>query len=340
MKIKGEIKYLVLWIASDCNLKCKYCYALPNFSHKKMSFETAKRAIESCNTKKFTLILAGGEPIMNFSLIEKVYQYLKDEEYDCKIGLQTNGTLITKEIAEKLSKMNINIGISFDASFKINDFYRGETKKLIDAIEYFKENKKQINLNCVITDKSIKELEHFIEIAYYFENIDGIGLDLIRVGERAQKEGIQVASNSDIYNYLKKAYIRSKEIRKLVGREVKIREIEEIRYRKNNNCNVSSYCYSSLGQAMVISEKGDIYPCSSLVGNKEYYMGNIFDEKEIEIKKLSSGKKENCYKCKYNKFCKGYCPSRMIYNKEEAEDKDCILRKSIFKILEEEEIND
>ena len=27
MKNKKNIRYLVLWLADNCNLKCKYCYA-------------------------------------------------------------------------------------------------------------------------------------------------------------------------------------------------------------------------------------------------------------------------------------------------------------------------
>ena len=41
--------------------------------------------------------------------------------------------------------------------------------------------------------------------------------------------------------------------------------------------------------------------------------------------------------CEYKQVCKGCCPSRMLYNKKyEVEDKDCILRKAVFKLLEEE----
>ncbi len=57
----------------------------------------------------------------------------------------------------------------------------------------------------------------------------------------------------------------------------------------------------------------------------------------FEIQNLPSGKKEKCENCQYKDMCKGSCPSRMILNREEMEDKDCMLRKSIFKILEEEE---
>jgi radical SAM domain protein len=90
---------------------------------------------------------------------------------------------------------------------------------------------------------------------------------------------------------------------------------------------------------MVVTTNGDTYPCSSFVGNKDYYMGNI--DEEINIIKLNSSKYEKCSSCEYEKICKGCCPSRMIFNeKYDVEDKDCVLRKAIFRILKEDRIQE
>lgn len=328
------IKYLVLWVASHCNLSCKYCYADGNFNGKLMDFEVAKRAIELTNTKEFTLIFAGGEPLLNFPLIEKVYEFLKENGYTCKLGMQSNGTLISPYIARRLKEMDVNIGLSFDASFEVNDYFRGSSKKIIQGIRQLKEVGKNINLNTVLTDRSIKELEKLIDICYYFENVEGVGLDLLRLVEN---KDVRVADPKDIYPYVKKAYLRCKQLEKLTGKKVAIREIEEIRYRKSCSCKSSAYCYSSLGQAMVVCEQGDIYPCSSLVGDEKYLSGNIFNPEDIEIVPLSDGKLEECRTCKYNSYCKGACPARIIYNEKYNKNQDCILRKAIFRILEEEE---
>lgn len=336
MKSKKNIKYLVLWLADECNLNCKYCYAHPAFTHKLMSFETAKKAINLCVDKNFTLILAGGEPLLNFGVIEKLYQCLKENGYKCKIGLQSNGTLITEEIAEKLAKMDINIGISFDGTVAINEELRGGTKKVLQGINFLREFKKDININCVVTNKNIEKLEKLIEMAYYLGNVRGIGLDLLRTaGNCNNNKEIQPPDDGDIYINLKKAYEKIQLLTELTGKKVGIREIEETKMRECMGCSSDNYCYSSLGQAMVVTPDGDTYPCSSLVRNMEYYMGNI--DEEIEMKQLSSGKYERCNICEYRKICKGCCPSRMLYNqKYETEDKDCILRKVVFKILDEE----
>lgn len=330
-----NIKYLVLWLTDDCNLECKYCYAYPVFTKNKMSFLLAKEAIKKYAEKKFTLVLAGGEPLLNFKIIEEIYKYLKEENYEVKIGLQTNATLITDKMAKKLKNMDINIGVSFDGTIQINENLRGKTKQTIQGINFLKSYNKDVSLNCVITDKNINYIENLVEFAYYMGNINGIGLDLLRITEKSIKNSILPASDISIYENLKKAYIKSKKLKKLTGKEIGIREIEEIKYREKILCENSHYCYASIGQSMVVLPNGDSYPCSSFVNDKNYYMGNVLST--IKIKKLSSGKYKYCQICEYKSICKGCCPARMEFNKNYGEEvKDCVLRKAVFKILLEE----
>lgn len=341
MKNEGgiKIKYLVLWLADACNLNCKYCYAAPYFTNKFMTFETAKKVIDMYADKKFTLILAGGEPLLNFQLIEKLYYYLKEKnEYDVKIGLQTNATLIDDEIAKKLSNMDINIGVSFDGDVKINEALRGGTKETLRGIKLLASYKKNINLNAVISEKNVDKLENLIDMAYYLGNVNAVGLDLLRIAGNCLKnedESLKAINNETIYMNLKKANERVKLLSALTNKKIVIREIQDVKFRECANCHSDNYCYSSIGEAMVVTPYGDTYPCSSFVGNKDYYMGNI--DSKISIIKLNSGKYESCNYCEYRMICKGCCPSRMIFNKEyNVEDRDCILRKAIFKILKEE----
>lgn len=333
---KLDVRYLVLWVVDRCNLDCKYCYARPNFTHTSMSLETAIRGIETCKDKNFTLIFAGGEPLLNFHLIEKVYEYLEKNGYSCKLGIQTNGTLITKEVADKLSKMKIDVGISLDGDIKTNETLRGGSIKALEGINLLGLRKKDVNINCVVSNKNIGTLEKLVELAYYLGNVQGIGLDLVRItGNSLANKEVEPPCDEDIYINLKRADEKRKLLLQLTGKDIKIREIEEIRLRKSRECRKDGYCYSSLGQALVITPSGDTYPCSSLVGDKRYHMGNIYGE--IKMKSLPLGRYERCKNCEYERACKGCCPSRLLINSDfNAEDKDCVLRRAVFRILDEE----
>ena len=330
MKENKKYLYLVLWLANYCNLDCDYCYAKDNFGSEKMPWIIAKQGLDLLD-EKATLILAGGEPLLNFSLIENIYTYLKEIEFKGKIAIQTNGTLITDEIAHRLSEMNIKIGISLDGMFDVNESSRGETKKVIEAIRALEKYNKEISINCVLTGENINSLESLMEFLYLFKNINGLGLDLIRL---TPKTKFTIPQSEDLYINLKKTYEKTNFLGQVIGKYIPIREIEDTKQRVNLNHHSCNYCYSSLGQTAVILPNGNVYPCSSLVGEDEYFMGNITKEK-LETIKLASGKTLLCEKCKYRKVCRGSCPSRTIMNKKYfASSSDCNLRKAIFKILE------
>lgn len=334
---KPDIRYLVLWLSDNCNLNCKYCYASPAFQKTNMSFETARKAMELCKDKNFRLVFAGGEPLLNFELIKEIYKYLQEEHYDCKLSMQTNGSLISHKIAEKLQEMEIDIGISFDACIEVHERLRGSVKKTVEGILALKEVGKKINLNCVLSSETLPFLEQLVEYAYYFENVRALGLDLLRIGGNCLfHPEITTVKKEEVYPALKKAYQKSKALFSLTGRKVRIREIEEARFRRKHFCQNTHYCYASLGQSMVVTPQGDSYPCSSFIGNQEYLVGNV--QEKIRRIALPSGKYENCVSCIYDKECKGCCPSRMLLNAVHGEvDKDCVLRKAVFQILKEEE---
>lgn len=330
MKENKKYLYLVLWLANYCNLDCDYCYAKDNFNSEKMSWDIAKYGLNLLD-EKATLILAGGEPLLNFSLIEKMDIYLKERGFKGKIAIQTNGTLITDEIAYKLSKMDIKIGISLDGMFDTNENSRGETKKVVAGIRRLERYSKDVSINCVLTGENIDSLESLVEFLYLFKNINGLGLDLIRL---TSKTKFTIPKTNDLYLNLKKAYEKTNFLGEIIGKYIPIREIEDTKQRLKLNHHSCNYCYSSIGQTAVILPNGDVYPCSSLVGEKKYLMGNLVDKDLCEIK-LSSGKTLLCENCKYEKICRGSCPSRTIMNKKYYGDSsDCNLRKAIFKILE------
>ncbi len=68
----------------------------------------------------------GGEPLL---LGYKKLEFILEQFYGiCDLSIQTNGTLITKEILDLLGKYNCSIGVSFDGLQSINDKFRVDQK--------------------------------------------------------------------------------------------------------------------------------------------------------------------------------------------------------------------
>ena len=334
----NNVKLLVLWTTNDCNLRCKYCYAKAGTKKDYMDFETAKRIIETIPNDNFKIQLAGGEPLLNFSLIENMHDYIRKERPKVNLQMQSNGTLITEKIAKSIKKMNIAMGISLDGNIDINENLRGKTLDTINGIKLLGKENVMVNLNCVVTNKSIDGLDKLVDIAYYLGNVGGIGLDLLRKTGRAIESEVKSASPIEIKVNLKKAYSRTVELSKLTGRRVVIREIEDARKRLEENISTTNYCHATYGGSIVGLPNGTLYPCGSLVNIEKYFMVNIYKNTSLKTIKINYKNSEMCNRCKYNSICIKACPARSIINCKEGSIpiEDCTLRKTAFEIVEEE----
>lgn len=336
MKSKN-IVMLVLWTTSKCNLKCKYCYAATE-NKSDMSFETAKRAIDYFKDNKLKIQFAGGEPLLNYELIRKIYHYVSDQKYDVTFQMQTNGTLITLDVARELKKMNIAMGISMDGSPDINEALRGKTDLLIQGVQNLACAGVTVNLNSVVTEKNVERLFELADVAIYFGNVAGIGLDLLRyAGNAVKNEGIvRTASPEQLRKGIIDLYERCEFINKMTGKKLYVRSVREAKQRllfANCSCD-KSYCFASIGRSFVVLPNGDVYPCGSLINNTAYFIGNINDNEELKGIALGSSFPIGCNCCEYHAFCSGGCPSRLLVNNREslANSLDCVMRKVSFEL--------
>ncbi len=338
----SQIKYMVLWTTNHCNLKCVYCYAdQDQFSHQRnMSLETALSAIKLPQSD-FILQFSGGEPLLNYPLVEAVTQKMREQNANAKIQIQTNGCLITPDLAKRLSKLKIGIGISLDGPITVNEMQRGQTQLVIEGIKNLAAEGVYVNLNAVVTNESVIFLDKLVDLAVFLGNVKGIGLDLLRQSGRGSQ--LKPPPVDAIERGLVKMYERSRIIALKTGHHVAIREVEEAKQRIKNreNINTLHYCYASKGSALIVLPNGDLYPCGSVMHHEEYYMGNLKDSDTWDLKSLSLKTALQCTSCDYEPFCPGACPARSIVNHAERgtgskyTPEDCMLRKTAFKLAKE-----
>jgi len=119
---------VVVWNCTrQCNLSCRHCYALADSqkSPQEMNTEAGKKFIH--DLAEFgvpVLLFSGGEPLLRQDIFELAGLA---RELGMRVVLSTNGTLITKEIAERLSNIGFaEIGISLDGIGASNDYFRGK----------------------------------------------------------------------------------------------------------------------------------------------------------------------------------------------------------------------
>jgi len=108
-------RYLVLWLTTACNLRCRYCYRKED-DHAIMSKEVARTALflAAQSGLPFHVQLAGGEPTLEPDMIEFVGRTVRDAHWPATLAMQTNGTLWERDMIELCRRYDIGIGVSVD----------------------------------------------------------------------------------------------------------------------------------------------------------------------------------------------------------------------------------
>lgn len=92
------------------------------------------------------------------------------------------------------------------------------------------------------------------------------------------------------------------------------------------------------GEAAFVDAKGDIYACSSLVGNNDFYLGNVFTGiEETLLEKTKTFIRESmqfCCDCDDFKQCGGGCFARWFGCEDKAAyGAECAMKRESIKQL-------
>jgi len=137
LQFSADKKPVVVWnMTRRCNLKCMHCYsASADMEYPdELTTDEGKTLIDDLAAFGAPVILfSGGEPLMRRDLLE-LAQYAADK--GMRAVISTNGTLITKDIAAQLRKINLSyVGVSLDGLEKTHDRFRGAKGAFAKAME-------------------------------------------------------------------------------------------------------------------------------------------------------------------------------------------------------------
>ena len=122
-----------LQVAEACNLRCPYCYVQkkPQAMSWDVGRKTVDRLAEMANRYGYhslKLKYAGGEPTLNFSLIEALHGYAEQEIAHAGISLEevllTNGVGVTDAMLDFISGAGMRLMVSLDGGPETHDRVR------------------------------------------------------------------------------------------------------------------------------------------------------------------------------------------------------------------------
>ena len=138
----GTAKIITFIVTKDCQLACKYCYLVGKNEKERMSWETAKAAIdyilgheEDFPEQSVVWDFIGGEPFLEIELIDKICDYLKTEMFrlnhhwfdSYRFSFSTNGiNYHTDRVQQFIAKnhVHLSIGITIDGTRQKHDLNR------------------------------------------------------------------------------------------------------------------------------------------------------------------------------------------------------------------------
>lgn len=287
----GEIKALCLHICHDCNLRCRYCFADEGAYHSArefMSEQTAKRAIdflikESGKRKVLEVDFFGGEPLMCLETIKRVVAYAREEGE--KAGKKflftttTNALLLDDDAIDFFNREMENVVLSLDGRKEVHDAIR-KTKNGKGSFDYVIENIKKFvrsrgDKNYYVRGTfTAKNLDFSKDVLFLAESgFDSISMEPVvtDIPDLAIKEEHLPAINKEYDNlcdeYLEK--FKKGEGFNFFHFNVDL-EGGVCLQKKVSACGAGNEYFS-------VVPNGDIYPCHQFAGDKDFYMGNVYD---------------------------------------------------------------
>lgn len=330
--INTNLKALCLHVSHDCNLICEYCFASEgdyNSGRELMSEDVAIKAIDylvanSEGRKKIEVDFFGGEPLMNFDVVEATVKYARGiQEKTGKyfyFTITTNGTLLNDHRIDFINENMDNVVISIDGRKENHDAVRhdcngnGSYDRIVPMAQK------------LISQRGGKS--YFVRGTFTARNKD-FSNDVMHLAELGFKEiSVEpvVGSGSDLY--FKESDIPEilHEYENLAEKYIdKIASNHGFRFYhfyinlENGPCLFKRITACGAGyEYLAVSPDGKIYPCHQFVGQEEFVVGDIengINNKNLceELKYNTIFEKEECRECWAKLFCSGGCHANAYF---------------------------
>lgn len=310
-KISEESLGLSILTTSLCNARCYYCYE-KGIHGLTMSIKEADKVIEfiikNYHNKPVHITWFGGEPLLNYSIIDYICQKLRDFNIPFHSSIISNGYLFDKIKKEQFLKWNllkaqITIdGIDNEYNRIKNYIYKENAfEKVMSNISYLIENKINVAIRINYDPKEINNAINVIEYIYkkfgrnkyinvYCFNV--ISENVTNVNEyKERKDNPYLLVMQKLFDY---GYLKS---------------LQSIGFRNNRTyCGVFHNFY-------VINPDGTLFKCEHSCSKEDEKIGIIgkenINKKEMEYWLDTNYLMDECKNCKILPCCQGGCKSML-----------------------------
>lgn len=287
---------IALFVAQTCNMRCTYCYgeggeySEPGMMEAKTAFAAVDWLIvNSLSAPEIQIGYFGGEPLLNFKLMEKVSIYARERAAAAgkrvTFSMTTNGTVMTDRILDFLVAEGINPLVSHDGPAEIQNRQRplasgaGSHARITANLARLRTAFPRMRGRATLTaDGDPYAVQKGLEDAGFSSCIIAKASPVLADTARSQPVRGDEAARSDrmiaftrqkierIYEAVKQRAIPEGNPPSLLADLTRMARGN----RKLHACGV--------GKDMAgVSATGDIYPCHRFVGLKDMRLGHVGD---------------------------------------------------------------
>lgn len=326
-----------LVITENCNLSCKYCYQ-KGISSRCMTSAIGKKTIDwlinYASRKKVGIAINfhGGEPLLEFKLIQEVVSYAESHSFkkgiNFRFSITTNGTLINKEITSFLKEKNFQIILSCDGEQTTHDLFRtdkygvGSFSSVDRSLNLLlaRIGEKRVNVNATISPTTAEMVAHNAKYLY-------------RRGVRTLSFTYDRNANWEETNFgsVEEAHYRLGDFYLDCFKKGQPLNIDCLNNRISNSISRNTmkprkYLCGAGRDTLGIDAAGNILPCHRFAGrsdgNLPFRMGHVSTKALSEIPPQLKGFRRSeligcditCRECKYQRRCISGCVYVNIIN--------------------------
>lgn len=336
-----NVCYMIL--SEQCNLACKYCFLgnndckkRSNFLLENMSVEIAEKAIKffirqikesglDMEENKPVLIFYGGEPLVNFNVLEYVAERINElrSEERCirniEMSMVTNGLLLDEARVSRLRELGVAIAISIDGFTEEANNMRVDLagnpvfSRILNKLDLCKKMGVDVSLSVTLSEETIKSTKDILKL------VDAYGVKAF---------GFNIMMSSDTF-VLPQSYNEAA-AQFIIDEFIELRErgiYEDRMMRKLKSFSKAqvyfSDCAATAGGQIVIAPNGRVGICHGCLHDKQYFVAHINDDAFIAVKddnfiewsQLTPINHDECLDCPALGICGGGCPVNAMHLK-------------------------
>lgn len=354
---ENQIRFLYIVPTVACNLHCTYCHIQHGKKERRscvMKERTLTKGLDifkrygGFEEKNSEIMFYGGEPFLESVFLLEALRIIREYSKDVKITIFTNGTLISKKIAENLRKFNVYVIVSIDGKKESHDNARvyldgaGSYEDTVKGYKNLQEQNIAVGISLVAGTHNIETLDK--DVMYLAENYKPLDLGISTLHLFKDERNPNEVSMGKMSEKLRLVQVQMRE---------KGVYIEHIFRKMRPFVEKSTRLYDcpSCNSKLLITPWDTIGFCEAFMEDENYYYDiDSFDlmncvGREEWTNRIPLTKKE-CYVCPAISICGGgcpydaYCESGSICNKDERrciQSKDMVewLVKELFYLLKE-----